>query len=44
MYDSYERNQVALTFFWGLDARPYEVTLLKIKHIRVKEKYGGGEN
>jgi hypothetical protein len=24
-----------------LDARPHEITLLKIKHIRLKEKYGG---
>jgi hypothetical protein len=23
-----------------LDARPHEVTLLKIKHIRLREKYG----
>ncbi len=23
MYDSYERNPAALTFFWGLDARTY---------------------
>jgi hypothetical protein len=26
-----------------LDARNHEVTLLKIKHIRLKEKYGEGE-
>jgi len=26
-----------------LDARPHEVTLLKIKHVRLKEKYGEGE-
>ena len=24
-------------------ARPHELTLLKIKHIRLKEKYGEGE-
>lgn len=28
---------------WDLDARPHEITLLKIKHIRLKEKYGEGE-
>jgi len=28
---------------WDLDARPHEVALLKIKHIRLKEKYGEGE-
>jgi hypothetical protein len=26
-----------------LDARPHELTLLKIKHIRLKDKYGEGE-
>ena len=26
-----------------MDARPHEITLLKIKHIRLKEKYGEGE-
>ena len=28
---------------WDLDARNHEMTLLKIKHPRLKEKYGGGE-
>ena len=28
---------------WDLDARPHEITLLKIKHISLKEKYGEGE-
>lgn len=28
---------------WDLDARNHEFTLLKIKHIRLKEKYGEGE-
>ena len=28
---------------WDLDARNHEVTMLKIKHIRLKEKYGEGE-
>jgi integrase/recombinase XerD len=32
-----------LTLFWDLDARNHEVTLLKIKNIRLKEKYGEGE-
>ena len=26
-----------------MDARPHEITLLKIKHIRLKERYGEGE-
>ena len=25
------------------DARPHEITLLKIKHIRLKKEYGEGE-
>ena len=28
---------------WDLNARPHEITLLKIKHIRLKERYGEGE-
>jgi integrase/recombinase XerD len=28
---------------WDLDARNHEVTLLKIKHIRLRERYGEGE-
>ena len=42
-YDTYKRNKAALTLLWDLDARPHEVTLLKIKHIRLKEKYDEGE-
>ena len=32
-----------MALFWDLDARNHEVTLLKIKHIRLKERYGEGE-
>ena len=42
-YESYRRNKAALALFWGLDARNHEITLLKIEHIRLKEKYGEGE-
>jgi integrase/recombinase XerD len=42
-YEPYTRNKAALTLFWDLDARNHEVTLLKIKHIRLKERYGEGE-
>jgi integrase/recombinase XerD len=42
-YESYIRNKAALTLFWDLDARNHEVILLKIKHIRLREKYGEGE-
>ena len=42
-YESYKRNKAALALLWDLNARPHEVTLLKIKHIRLREKYGEGE-
>ena len=42
-YETYKRNKAALSLLWDLDARPHEITLLKIKHIRLKEKYGEGE-
>jgi alkylhydroperoxidase/carboxymuconolactone decarboxylase family protein YurZ len=32
-----------LTLFWDLDARNHEVTMLKIKNIRLKESYAEGE-
>ena len=41
-YEPYKRNTV-LSLLWDLDARPHEITLLKIKHIRLKERYGEGE-
>ena len=42
-YEKYKRNKAALSLLWDLDARNHEVTLLKIKHIRLKERYGEGE-
>src|ERR687898_314190 len=42
-FEPHMRNKAALTLFWDLDARNHEVTLLKIKHIRLKEQYGEGE-
>jgi hypothetical protein len=42
-YESYKRNKAILSLLWDLDARPHELTLLKIKHIRLKDKYGEGE-
>jgi len=42
-YEPYKRNKAILSLLWDLDARPHEVTLLKIKHIRIKERYGEGE-
>jgi hypothetical protein len=42
-YEPYKRNKAVLALLYDLDARPHEITLLKIKHIRLKEKYGEGE-
>jgi integrase/recombinase XerD len=42
-YEPHVRNKAILTLLWDLDARPHEITLLKIKHIRLKERYGEGE-
>ncbi|MFZ0513332.1 MAG: hypothetical protein WAM14_17115, partial [Candidatus Nitrosopolaris sp.] len=42
-YEPYKRNKAALTLFWDLDARNHEITLLKIKHLRLRERYGEGE-
>ena len=42
-YECHKRNKAILSLLWDLDARPHEITLLKIKHIRLKEKYGEGE-
>src|SRR4030095_9165284 len=42
-YEPYKRNKAILTLLWDLNARNHEITLLKIKHIRLREKYGEGE-
>ena len=42
-YEPYKRNKAVLSLLWDLDARPHEISLLQIKHIRLKEKYGEGE-
>jgi hypothetical protein len=42
-YEPSNRNKAALALFWDLDARNHKITLLKIKHIRLKERYGEGE-
>jgi integrase/recombinase XerD len=42
-YEPYKGNKAVLALLWDLDARPHEVTLLKIKHIRLRERYGEGE-
>lgn len=42
-YESFKRNKAILALLWDLDARPHEITLLKIKHISIRERYGEGE-
>ncbi len=42
-YEQHKRNKAIISLMWDLDARPHEITLLKIKHIRLKENYGEGE-
>jgi len=42
-YESYKRNKAAISLLWDLNARNHEVALLRIKHIRLREKYGEGE-
>src|SRR5262245_48940664 len=42
-YESHGRNKAALALLWDLNGRNHEITLLCIKHIRFKERYGEGE-
>ena len=42
-YESNKRNKAILALLWDLNARNHEVILLRIKNIRIKEKYGEGE-
>jgi hypothetical protein len=42
-YEPYKRNKAILTLLWDLNARPHEITLMRIKNIRLREKYGEGE-
>jgi integrase/recombinase XerD len=42
-YELQIRNKAAFTLLWDFNARNHEVTSLKLKHIRLKERYGEGE-
>lgn len=42
-YEPFKRNKAALALMWDLNARNHEITLLRNKNIRLKEKYGEGE-
>ena len=41
-YENNKRNKAILALLWDLNARNHEITLLRIKNIRI-EKYGEGE-
>jgi hypothetical protein len=42
-YETSKRNKAILALLWDLNARNHELTLLRIKNIRIKEQYGEGE-
>lgn len=42
-YEPNIRNKAILTLLWDLDARNREITLLKRKNVRLKERYAEGE-
>src|SRR5215211_193452 len=42
-YEPYQRNKAILTLLWDFNARPHEITLMRIKNLRLREKYGEGE-
>jgi integrase/recombinase XerD len=42
-YEPHKCNKAALALLWDLNGRNYEITLLCIKHVRLRERYGEGE-
>ena len=42
-YEPNMRNKAILSLMWDLNARPHEITLLRIKNLRLKDRYGEGE-
>jgi integrase/recombinase XerD len=42
-YETSKRNKAALAFMWPWNRRNHELTLLRSKNIRIKEKYAEGE-
>jgi integrase/recombinase XerD len=42
-YEPAKRNKAALALLWDLNGRNHEITLLKIKNIRLLERYAVGE-
>lgn len=42
-YEPNARNKAILSLMWDLNARPHEITLLRIKNLRLNDRYGEGE-
>jgi hypothetical protein len=42
-YEPSKRNKAALALLWDLNGRNHEITLLKIKNVRLLERYAVGE-
>ena len=42
-YEPHKRNKAVLSLLWDLNGRNHEITLLRIKHVRLRERYGEGE-
>ena len=42
-YEPNVRNKAILTMLWDFDARPHEITELRIKNLRFKDNYAEGE-
>jgi hypothetical protein len=42
-YESYKRTKAILSLKWDLNGKPHEITMLKIKHTRLNDKYDEGE-
>jgi integrase/recombinase XerD len=42
-YETSKKNKAVLTLLWDFNARPHEITRLKIKHIRLRNSYGEAE-
>jgi integrase/recombinase XerD len=42
-YEPQKRNKAILSLLWDLNGRNHEITLLRLKHVRLRERYGEGE-
>jgi integrase len=41
-YEPELRNKAIITLLWDLDARPHEITALRVRDIVLRDKYGEG--